>query len=80
MRGNSRDKRHGFVFFEGKIVRMHGRIPCLQDGLSYFTSNYSLVLFFGQQLDVGMTIFDNFQSFFVHWMKTEHVLLSSNQI
>ena len=43
-----------------------------------FVSNYSFAHFFRQQLDVWTPIFDKFPAVFVHWMKIEHVLFSSN--
>ena len=43
-----------------------------------FSSNYSSAHFLRQQLDVWMPIFDKFPTFFMYWIKIEHVLFPSN--
>ena len=43
-----------------------------------FSSNYSSTHFLRQQLDVWTPIFDKFPTFFMYWMKIEHVLFPSD--
>ena len=43
-----------------------------------FSSNCSSAHFLRQQLDVWTPIFDKFPTFFMYWMKIEHVLFPSD--